>query len=242
MKRLFFLFTLLLPYFVQAQPAGRIVYEEKFNLHRGLGPGQESHKEMIPEFQVSKSQLLYDGQAALYGAYEEAEDVDIEPEEGMNIKIRRASNSVFYDYANGKQVEQRDFIGRLFIIESPAEKPEWKILPEQKSILGYPCQKAAYTNKDGQLVEAWFTPAIPAPIGPAAYQGLPGAVLMADVDGGLRIYQALSVELGGEKPLVEAPTKGKQISKEDYDKMVEERVREMGGTNQGGMIRIIRTN
>ncbi|MCB0569196.1 MAG: GLPGLI family protein, partial [Phaeodactylibacter sp.] len=147
MKRLLVLYTLLLPLFAAAQPAGRIIYEEKFNLHKGLGPDQEAHKAMIPEFQVSKSQLLYDGQAALYGAYEEAEDINAEPEEGVNIQIRRASNSIYFDYANDKQVEQRDFIGKLFIIETPVEKPEWKVLPEQKSILGYPCQKATYTNK-----------------------------------------------------------------------------------------------
>ena len=242
MKRLLFFYTLLLPLFALAQPAGRIIYEEKFNLHKGLGPDQEMERNMIPEFQISKSQLLYDGQAALYSPYEEAEDINAEPEEGMNIQIRRASNSIYFDYASDKQVEQRDFIGKLFIIESPIEKPEWKIMPEQKSILGYACQKATYTNKDEQVVEAWFAPAIPASIGPAIYQSLPGAVLMVNVDDGLRLYQALSVELDGEKPMVEAPTKGKQISKEDYDKMVEERVREMGGTNRGGMIKIIRSN
>ena len=46
MKKLLLFCALALPLLSLAQPAGKIIYQEKINLHRGLGPDQEEHKAM----------------------------------------------------------------------------------------------------------------------------------------------------------------------------------------------------
>ncbi len=241
MKKLLLFIALALPLLALAQPAGRIVYQEKVNLHRGLGPDQEEHKAMIPEWQTAKAVLLYDGQASLYKAVEEDES-EINREEGgaqVNIRIQRASNALYRNYPDNRQVEVRDFMGKKFLIDAEMEAREWKITAEQKAINGDVCQKATFTNEEGVEVAAWFAPSIPTPIGPGEFYGLPGAILMVDVDNGRRLYEAIHVELQGEAPVIDVPTEGKKIDKADYDKMVEERMREMGGSGRHG-IRIIR--
>ena len=93
MKKLLLFIAMVLPLLAFAQPAGRIVYQEKVNLHRGLGPDQEEQKALIPEWQTSRAVLLYDGQASLYKAMEEDES-EINREEGgaqINIRIRRGA-------------------------------------------------------------------------------------------------------------------------------------------------------
>ena len=241
MKKLLLLCALALPLLAITQPAGKIVYQEKINLHRGLGPDQEEHKAMIPEWQTSKAVLLYDGQASLYKAVEE-DDSEINSEEGgaqVSIRIRRGSNVMYRKYTENKQVEVRDFMGKKFQIETETEGREWKVTPEQKTIGGTTCQRASFTNEEGIEVVAWFALSIPTPIGPGEFYGLPGAILMVDVDNGRRLYEAIQVDLHGEAPAIEVPEEGKKISKEEYDTMVEERMREMGGTGSHG-IRIIR--
>ncbi|MCB9035479.1 MAG: GLPGLI family protein [Lewinellaceae bacterium] len=241
MKKLLLFCALTLPLLALAQPAGKIIYQEKVNLHRDLGPDQEDYKAMIPEWQTSKAVLLYDGQASLYKAVEEDES-EINREEGgaqVNIRIRRNSDVLYRNYPEHKQVEVRDFMGKKFLVETETEGREWKITPEQKSINGDVCQRASFTNSEGVEVVAWFAPSIPAPVGPGEFYGLPGAILMVDVDNGRRLYEAVQVELQGEAPEIEAPTEGKKIDKAEYDQMVEERMREMGGSGRHG-IRIIR--
>ena len=241
MKKLLLFIAMVLPLLAFAQPAGRIVYQEKVNLHRGLGPDQEEQKALIPEWQTSRAVLLYDGQASLYKAMEEDES-EINREEGgaqINIRIRRGSDSMYRNYPENKQVEVRDFMGKKFLIDTEMKGREWKITTEQKSINGDVCQKAVFTDEEGAEVVAWFAPSIPAPIGPGEFYGLPGAILMVDVDNGRRLYEAIQVDLMGEAPEIEAPTEGKKIDKAEYDKMVEERMREMGGSGRHG-IRIIR--
>ena len=241
MKKLILLVALALPLLALAQPAGKIIYQEKVNLHRGLGPDQEGHKAMIPEWQTAKVALLYNGQASLYKPIEEDESEINREEDGaqVSIRIRRGAGESYLNFSESKQVDLRDFMGKQFLIETELKAPEWKIQPEQQSILGYACQKASFTNEEGQAVTAWFAPSLAASIGPGSYFGLPGAVLMVDVDNGRRLYQAIEVDRKGGAPAIEVPSKGKKISKEEYDAMVEERMREMGGSGSGG-IRIIR--
>ena len=156
MKKLLLFCALALPLLSLAQPAGKIIYQEKINLHRGLGPDQEEHKAMIPEWQTSKAVLLYDGEASLYKAVEEDES-EINREEGgaqVNIRIRRSSDIMYRNYPENKQVEVRDFMGKKFLIDTEMEGREWKITPEQKSINGDVCQRASFTVEAGVEVVA----------------------------------------------------------------------------------------
>ncbi|MFW6369975.1 MAG: GLPGLI family protein [Bacteroidota bacterium] len=58
---------------------------------------------------------------------------------------------------------------------------EWTILPQNKQISGYRCQKAIATFR-GRTWEAWFTSQIPVSDGPWKFHGLPGLILEVSDD------------------------------------------------------------
>ncbi len=110
-------------------------------------------------------------------------------------------------------------------------------------INGYPCMKAVMTDTTRQQeVEAWFTPTIPVKGGPDAFGQLPGLVVQVVINGGEVVYTATAIEL---KPLAEGqlvePTEGKEITQAEFDQIVEEKRKEMGGS-KGTFIRIAKEN
>ncbi len=84
-------------------------------------------------------------------------------------------------------------------------------------------------------VEAWYTPQIPVSHGPGEYYGLPGLILEVSA-GNTTMLCAKIVMNPKEKIIIEAPAKGKEITKKKYketiiDKMVE--MRNMRGRRRG---------
>lgn len=75
-------------------------------------------------------------------------------------------------------------------------------------------------------VEAWYTPQIPVSHGPAEYWGLPGLILEASA-GGTTMLCAKIVMNPKEKIKIEAPDKGKEITKSDYQKTIQTKMLEM---------------
>lgn len=66
-------------------------------------------------------------------------------------------------------------------------KTDWKLITENKKILGFDCQKATAKFR-GRTYEAFFTKDIPYNDGPYKFDGLPGLVLQVkSLDGALQI-------------------------------------------------------
>ena len=84
----------------------------------------------------------------------------------------------------------------------------------------------ATATVDTTEVEAWFTPQIPLPIGPDEYGGLPGAILVLTVDGGKQTFKASSIDLDAT-PEIEQPEDGREVTQEEFDGIVEEKMEEM---------------
>jgi len=72
-------------------------------------------------------------------------------------------------------------------------RPEWKLEPEQKEILGYSCNKAVASYK-GRIWTVWFTGEIPIDSGPWLLSGLPGLILEASDTEGHYSFSAMSIE------------------------------------------------
>ncbi|MFS4415307.1 GLPGLI family protein [Maribacter sp. 2307ULW6-5] len=76
------------------------------------------------------------------------------------------------------------------------------------------------------LVEAWYTPQIPVSHGPAEFYGLPGLIL--EVSAGQTVMLCSEVVMNpAEKIKIEAPDKGKSITKMDYKATIIEKMQEM---------------
>ena len=94
------------------------------------------------------------------------------------------------------------------------------------------------------VTRIWFTPSINIPAGPGNYCNLPGLVLKVDINEGQRVLEARSISFDDPgKDVFEKPDKGKKVSKDEFDTIVAEKMKEMGaeGSTGGGGIVIIRT-
>ncbi len=252
MKALFlYLSILLLTTATNAQNnTGEIVYLDKVNIHKSLPPEMEAMKDRIPEFRETKKILYFNAVEALYINKPKDEAEKTQQREFQGERGRRRGgrfgggnndNKYYTNFAEGTSVDSRNFFGKDFLIQGSRESLKWKITGEQKQVGSYLCQKATYQDSSQQIV-AWFTPMIPVSTGPDHYFGLPGVILHMDFDSGTRQITATDISLKTlEEDQIILPTKGKKITKEEFDKMREEKIKEreeeFGGRPGGGRFR-----
>lgn len=131
------------------------------------------------------------------------------------------------DLESGAVVENRVFMGRTFLIEGRQPELEWRLTGEQSQFAGHPVMKALATV-DSTEVEAWFTPQIPVSGGPGGYGGLPGMILSLSIDGGRIVYSATGIRMTPvDEGAIRPPTRGQEVSREEYERIVAERLEEL---------------
>lgn len=135
--------------------------------------------------------------------------------------------------------------GKRFLIQDKLPELEWDMTSETKKIGDYTCYKAtrsreeertSFTMTDGEKEEkkekitiattAWYTPQIPVSNGPGMHWGLPGLILEVQ-EGKQTIVCSELVMNPSDKIIIKEPTKGKKISQKKFDKIMEERTKEM---------------
>jgi GLPGLI family protein len=217
---------------------GMISYELKANLHKRLPKDQEGMKSMIPEFRTHQFELFFNQFESFYRNVEEEEDDDEGDNGGVQIKMKFPQTLSYQNYKNKTKAETREFFGKTFLIDDSLKAPAWKLSDESKTIQGYVCKKATYTNVERkQNVIAWYAERLMASAGPESYHSLPGLVLEVDINEGETIIIAKKIDLRElKKGEIKIPTEGKKITNAEYKKMVDEKMKEMGG----GGIRIMR--
>ncbi|PQJ71806.1 GLPGLI family protein [Polaribacter butkevichii] len=168
-------------------------------------------------------------------------------------------------------LEATEFFGKKFLVSDEMEQPQWELAAETKQIGNYLCYKATLikdanpldfsnfrrprkeddkkeqedTEKKKEvkqvLVTAWYTPQIPVSNGPGEYWGLPGLIL--EINEGTTTVLCTEIVLNpSEKAAIEAPSKGKKITREKYTKTVTKKMEELRqnfqnrgrGGNRGG--------
>ncbi len=138
---------------------------------------------------------------------------------------------------------------KLFLIKDNLEDREWKLEKESKNIGQYTCFKATTTyertimsmvnsNENGEkdskeeektetvTLTAWYTPQIPVKNGPDQYGGLPGLILEVG-DGDLTILCSKVVLNPSKGVDIKEPTQGKKVSQEEYEGIMEKKMKEM---------------
>lgn len=151
-----------------------------------------------------------------------------------NRADRETLQGAHTNYAEGTVVEAREFLGRTFIIEDQRPSYEWKLSGEQAEFLGYVVQKATAVQ-DSTTIEAWFTPQIPVMGGPGPYGGLPGMILVVSVNDGKEQYTATSIAMSAvAEDVIVRPTDGEEVSREEYEQIVEEKLEELRMTQRRG--------
>jgi GLPGLI family protein len=189
----------------------------------------------IPKSRDNQKTLLVKGAESIYINNKEAMEKQKEEFQrrseraGGNFSMRRgrSNEEIYNNIDNLQMVTFTELFGKEFLIEEEAEY-SWKIhAGEQRDILGHTCVKATYM-KDTTLVTAWYTPKLNVPSGPGGYNGLPGLILALS-EGENKVYLATKIfEDFAEAPEVVKPTKGDKVTREKFNQIREEKMKEMG--------------
>ncbi len=170
---------------------------------------------------------------------------------GATIMINTGSADLvlYKNLADQKYLEEKDLMGKEFLINDDLKSYDWELSDETKTIGNFTCQKATYskivdskrfstgmeemeTVKDTLLIEAWYTPQIPVSHGPAEYWGLPGLILELHNGGSTLIAEKIVLN-PTEKVEIQIPNKGKEMNNADYRALAEEKMEEMMKKYQG---------
>ncbi|WP_298900268.1 GLPGLI family protein [uncultured Psychroserpens sp.] len=186
--------------------------------------------------------------------YKEEETLGAPQPQGMQVvMIGSGGSDVLYKNIKEKRfTNQNESFSKLFLIKDSIQNHKWTLGSETKNIGEYTCFKATMTreiediesgisfNGDKDLsrdenappkmkeitITAWYTPQIPVSVGPGNYHGLPGLIL--EVNDGTETVICSKIVLNPKKAsdIVE-PKKGKEVTQEAYDKIMEKKMKEM---------------
>jgi len=224
---------------------GVIHYETKINMHRNIPAERESMKAMIPEFRTLKNQLVFNATETLYKPVIEDEEEAWSGGGGMRMRFSAPQSETYVNTESQIRTVLQEFMGKKYLVEDTLKMLPWKFGTETKTILGYECKQAYFTEEikitagprqETRTVEitAWYTDKIKPFLGPDRYNTLPGTVLALDINGGERVTLAVKIE---NRPLkkneLKAPSSGTKVTQEEYQKMVSEQMEKMrqGGAN-----------
>jgi GLPGLI family protein len=232
---------LLLAHLGQAQQTeGHVVYETKINVHRMIPKEGEAMKAQIPEFRTAKNELYFNANESLYQPYvDEEEDVAATSGGGM-MMMRGAAGKTHLNFPATVRTEQREVMGKEYLIVDTLRTLPWKFSEETKQIKGYTCKKATMTREErnrSQNVTVWYTDAVFVTAGPDKFYGLPGLVLAVDVNDGEIVISPIDIQL---KPLkkndIKTPTSGKKVTDAEFREAMREQMKGMAGPG-GAVIR-----
>ncbi|GAB3197447.1 GLPGLI family protein [Pontibacter aydingkolensis] len=234
------LVMMLVSQFALAQTQGAITYETRINMHRNIPAERAQMKDMIPEFRTTRNILTFNATESLYKPLvDEQDDMAAATGGGGQFVMRMAQNQTYINTSQDKRVLLREFIGKNYITQDSLSIMPWKFGDETKTIQGYTCKQAFFTDeKSGKTTIAWYTDKLRPNLGPDNYTSLPGAVLEIDFDNGLRVTRATKVDFKALKKndLVE-PTKGEKVTNAQYQAMMEEQMKQRGGNGNSFIIR-----
>ncbi|MDI9364600.1 MAG: GLPGLI family protein [Flavobacterium sp.] len=181
------------------------------------------------------------------------------------FSIGAGGGDLFKNFATGLSTQAIELGGKNFLITDTIKKQPWKISAETKEILGVLCRKATtkttqpsfqsrtfYFNRNKPAddtatkqappapreieIVAWFAQTILAPVGPDTYGQLPGVILELDVDNGTTVYKALTLKTTVEAKELKEPKKGKKVTRQEYNQLLQALMKNQSGGFGGGQI------
>ena len=186
--------------------------------------------------------------------YKEAENLETPTgnTSGMQIVIAGSGEGdiLYKNLAENRYATQSDVFGKIFLINDAIDQPEWKLEKETKNIGEYTCFKATFKRKAmmsssmtmsvnskeepkepevkeiEQTITAWYTLQIPVKHGPRNYSGLPGLILEVS-DGSETILCSKIIINPKDGISIEEPKKGKKVNQEEYEDIMEKKIKEM---------------
>ncbi|MFR9262918.1 MAG: GLPGLI family protein [Bacteroides cellulosilyticus] len=135
----------------------------------------------------------------------------------------KLSERTFRGYPAGKVTTLDEIAGISRLrCEEPDERPQWKILAENDSILSYLCGKSRMSVQRTDMDKRRFTSEIPVSEGPWKLCGLPGLILKAVDSEGHYSFTATGVEqCHTDRPILFDGKKHEPMNRKAYNKVHE---------------------
>lgn len=185
--------------------------------------------------------LTFNKEESLYKQNEQL-DAPSPMSSGIRIQVSQGSDILFKNVKENRFVNQTEIFGKQFLVKDTLTKRNWKLGSETKNIGEYTCFNATFeeeyttqtvtesnemeTVTKNRTTTAWYTPQIPVNIGPDSFQGLPGLILEIN-DGDLTLVCTKIVLNPKESFEIKVPTKGKEVTQEKFDDIMEKKSKEM---------------
>ncbi|MDO6810780.1 GLPGLI family protein [Zobellia galactanivorans] len=213
---IFILFFFALQTFYSQE--GEIVYKSIFFDMPNVKKDKDFKMKVSREINDMEYLLRYNKETSFF------EGLPHVPHDKFMAKIATGvAHSNFKWYQNPKTNEalhNKKILDSLYIVSYDDRMKGWELHNETKKIDGYTCYKATmdyvqYYTEIKFTIEAWYTPEIPVPYGPAGYGGLPGLILQ--LQRSHVIFVAKEIRLnpkGGIKPIKDLKP-GRLISEDE---------------------------
>lgn len=235
------------------QKEGKVVYERTMQMQIRIND-DEQIANMMPKSRTDKFEMSFGNNQSIYKHVDE-EQQDEFGGGGMQIRMvgPGMDDIIYCNFDNGIRTEQREIMGKKFLVTDSIRKLNWKLTEDTKTIAGYNCRKATAQRvgkrmqmninngvmekkevNDTTNIVAWFTMDIPVSAGPEVAGQLPGLILALDMNDGRMTYVATAVSAKADLATIKAPTKGKVVTQDEFVSERNKLMDEMMKNNQGG--------
>jgi len=229
---------------------------------------KKSMKERMKPFLEPVYILTFDKTKSIYKQEERLDAPGSGGGRGWGRMMASSGGPIFKDVISKKSLESTEFMGKKFLISNDQNNIEWVLQKEQKMIGNYMCfkataqvqkpktmtsvwrnsekkqdsvKKSSEESNEYSTITAWYSPQIPVTHGPAQYGGLPGLILELTTD--TTVMLCTKVVMNPEKRMeISEPTKGEFVSRNEFENIVEVKVKEMRDMWRGGRSKSIRKN
>jgi GLPGLI family protein len=220
--------------------SGVVKYEQRRTFDFKFQGEMSELASRIPKERKTEKELIFNNQESLFRNVERNREEDVVQESAggatMMIRIQEPENFIHFDISKKVLTEQREFMSRTFLIEAKTDTLQWKLTGNQKHILDFVCLEAELVGSEKRTI-AWFTPTIPVSTGPDSYIGLPGLVLHVDIGNGQNVIEAKQIDLKTfDSKEISKPKNGRKVSRQEFNRIVNEKTKEMETTGGGAII------
>ncbi len=258
MKTKLIYFLLLTAFSVNAQNiSGKAYYQSKtildFDMSKTEGMDESMKKMLVEKLKKRKEKsyiLTFNSNESIY----KEEKVEVGEKNEMMYVGSINSGALYINIKNNQLVEEREILGKPFLINDHIPKLDWELEKKSKQIGEYVVFKATalkkiYTNESSSktktiegkntleetevpkeiIVTAWYTPLIPVSKGPGEYTGLPGLILELNVHRTTILCYKIILNSKDTKE-IKPPSRGEKVTRKEYSKMLQTKMEEMQGS------------
>lgn len=243
--------------FAQKNFQGKATYMSKttMDMSRFGKMSEQEKKQRLARFKsfLEKTYTLTFNKTA--SSFKEEVKLEAPGASGPSWGRSNGQGSIYKNTKDQKMIEDVEQFSKRFLVVEEMEQAQWEMGVETKKIGQYTCYKATLVKEDTNIdwgsifsrntkkkdstntkdaepakkmmrITAWYTPQIPVSTGPETYYGLPGLIL--EINAGRTTMLCTEVTISSKEVLeIEAPSKGKEVSREEYNEIVKVKTEEL---------------